>query len=76
MAGNILGFGVCLAQTYTGFITLDPAAYYISDVPIKLDLMHLLTIEFIAFVCCVIAMFLPALYSTRIQPSTALRIKE
>jgi len=76
VAGNILGFGVCLAQTYTGFITLDPAAYYISVVPIKLDLMHLLTIEFIAFVCCVIAMFLPALYSTRIQPSTALRIKE
>jgi len=76
VAGNILGFGVCLAQTFTGFITLDPAAYYISVVPIKLDLMHLLTIEFVAFICCVISMFLPALYSTRIQPSTALRIKE
>ncbi len=76
VAGNLLGFSVCIAQSYTGFITLDPAAYYISFVPIKLDFMHLLTIEFIAFVCCVIAMFIPALYSTRIQPSSALRIKE
>jgi lipoprotein-releasing system permease protein len=75
-AGNIIGFGVCLAQTSTGIITLDPAAYYISVVPMKLDLMHILSIQLLAFACCVIAMFLPALYSTIIQPSTALRLNE
>ncbi len=76
LVGNIIGFGVCWAQTSTGVITLDPAAYYISVVPMKLDLMHIMSIELLAFGCCVIAMFLPALYSTRIQPSTALRLNE
>ena len=76
LAGNIIGFGVCWAQTSTGVITLDPAAYYISVVPMRLDLLHILSIELLAFACCVIAMFLPALYSTRIQPSTALRLNE
>ena len=38
IAGNVLGFSVCLAQTSTGIITLDPTAYYISVVPIKIDL--------------------------------------
>ena len=74
--GNMIGFGVCFIQTSTGLITLDPAAYYISEVPIKIDIANILTIEIIAFACCVVSMFLPALYSTRIQPSTALRINE
>ena len=73
IAGNVLGFSVCLAQTSTGIITLDPTAYYISVVPIKIDLIYILGIEAIAFICCVLAMFLPAMYSTRIVPSTALR---
>jgi lipoprotein-releasing system permease protein len=75
IAGNILGLGICLVQTKTGLLTLDPAAYYVSEVPILLDFTRLASIEIVAFVTCIIAMLLPAWYSTRIQPSTALRIK-
>ena len=75
LVGNILGLFICLAQTKTGLLTLDPAAYYVSEVPILLDLGRLISIEIIAFAACVIAMILPAWYSTRIQPSTALRMK-
>lgn len=71
--GNIIGLGLCYIQVQTGFITLDPAAYYISEVPILLKPSKLLTIELFAFISCVVAMILPALYSTRIQPSTALK---
>jgi lipoprotein-releasing system permease protein len=76
IAGNILGLGLCLVQTKTGIITLDPAAYYLTEVPIMLDFPTILLIEILAFASCVIAMFLPALYSTRILPSTALRLKQ
>jgi lipoprotein-releasing system permease protein len=74
-AGNILGLGICLFQTKTGLLTLDPAAYYVTEVPILLDFTRLASIEIVAFAACIIAMLLPAWYSTRIQPSTALRIK-
>jgi lipoprotein-releasing system permease protein len=76
IAGNILGIGLCYVQTTTGIITLDPAAYYLSEVPIILDFSTILLIEILAFASCVIAMFLPALYSTRTLPSTALRLKQ
>ena len=71
--GNAIGLGFCFLQTSTGVITLDPAAYYISEVPILVNPTKLLTIELFAFISCVTAMILPAFYSTRIQPSTALK---
>ena len=75
LAGNIIGLSICLIQTKTGILTLDPAAYYVSEVPILLDFTRLASIEIVAFTACIIAMILPAWYSTRIQPSTALRMK-
>ena len=75
LAGNLLGLSICLVQTKTGLLTLDPTAYYVSEVPILLDFARLASIEIVAFTACIIAMILPAWYSTRIQPSTALRMK-
>ena len=75
LIGNIVGFTVCIIQQQTGLISLDPHAYYVSEVPILLDFSRLLIIEGIAFSACVVSMLLPAWYSTRILPSTALRIK-
>lgn len=71
--GNIIGFGFCLIQLKTGVITLDPAAYYITEVPILLKPSKIISVELLAFASCIIAMILPAFYSTRIQPSTALK---
>lgn len=75
LIGNIIGFSICIIQKQTGFISLDPAAYYVSEVPILFDFSRLVFIEVAAFAACVISMLLPAWYSTRILPSTALRIK-
>jgi lipoprotein-releasing system permease protein len=73
--GNLIGFSICILQKQTGFISLNPAAYYVSEVPILFDFSRLVFIEAAAFSACVISMLLPAWYSTRILPSTALRIK-
>lgn len=73
LIGNFIGLGFCFLQAKTGIITLDPAAYYISEVPILLNPAKILSIEALAFVSCVVAMILPAFYSTRIQPSSALK---
>ena len=75
LIGNLIGLTICVIQKQTGFITLDPNAYYVSEVPILFDFSRLLFIEGISFTACVVSMLLPAWYSTRILPSTALRIK-
>ena len=75
LIGNIIGFAACIIQKQFGLVSLDPHAYYVSEVPILFDFSRLLVIEGVAFSACVVSMILPAWYSTRILPSTALRIK-
>ena len=36
--GNVLGLGICLIQRYTHILKLDPVNYFVSFVPIKLQL--------------------------------------
>jgi hypothetical protein len=55
-------------------VPLDPAAYYVSAVPILVDAPRLMTMESVAFALCIVAMVLPALWSTRIRPALTLRM--
>ena len=72
--GNIIGFAIVWLQQETGLISLDPKAYYVDEVPIRIDVFYILTVEGIAFVICAVSMFLPAWASMRILPATALRL--
>jgi lipoprotein-releasing system permease protein len=72
--GNLIGFALVLLQQETGMIALDPKAYYVDEVPIRIDLFYILMVEWIAFVTCAMSMFLPAWASMKILPATALRL--
>lgn len=73
LLGNILGIGFCLWQGKTRLITLDPESYYLSFVPVNLELLPILLINAGAFLVCIVAMFLPALMVLRISPVKAIR---
>lgn len=72
--GNATGFGVALIQSMWKPIPLNPEAYYVDHVPIWVDIPYILTMEGLAFILCVVAMWLPALWSTRIRPALGLRL--
>ena len=74
--GNIIGFAVVTLQHETGLITLDPQAYYVHVVPIRVDVSSILGIELMAFVICAISMWLPAWASMRILPAAAMKLKD
>ena len=61
-------------QKFTGWIGLNPEAYYLSEVPVQVDFGFLLLVETLVFCLCVAMMFIPALASTRIRPAEALRM--
>ena len=73
--GNVLGLSLAWGQTATGIIHLDPAAYYVDTVPIRLNALRLVAIESGAFLVCAVALILPAWASARIQPASALRFR-
>ena len=72
--GNAIGLGLIGAQKTWQLVPLNPAAYYVSAVPILVDLPGLVAMEFVAFALCIVAMVLPALWSTRIHPAITLRM--
>ena len=73
--GNLVGLTLVWLQSTFHLVPLDPEAYYVDSVPILLDVVSLVSMEGIAFVLCVAAMVLPALWSTRIHPALTLRMK-
>ena len=72
--GNLVGLGLVWVQATWNVVPLDPAAYYVNAVPILVDAPGLVTMEVVAFGLCVVAMVLPALWSTRIRPALTLRM--
>jgi len=71
--GNVLGFGLAFLQRETGLVALDARSYYLSTVPIEIDVVRIATVELGILVVCAIAMFLPARYISRLNPVESLR---
>ncbi len=73
LVGNLLGIGLSVLQKTTGFVKLDPANYYVSEVPVNLDFSAILILNAITFFVCILALTLPSLAVTRIQPAKVMR---
>lgn len=73
--GNILGIGLGLFQHYTHFFSLDQASYYISFVPVELDLKDILLLNAGTLIISMLVLLVPSMLVTRISPLKAIRFK-
>jgi lipoprotein-releasing system permease protein len=71
--GNLIGLGLCLIQQYTGFISLNPEVYYLSEVPIELNIWHWLILNAATLVVCLSALIIPSMVITSIHPVKAIK---
>ena len=71
--GNILGILLIWIQKQFEIIQLDPQQYFVKVVPIDINLIHILLLNALVLLVCIIAMTIPAAYSTRIQPIKSIR---
>jgi lipoprotein-releasing system permease protein len=71
--GNFIGIGFCFLQKYTGLISLNPEVYYLSQVPIQLDLVHVIMLNLGTLIICLLALVIPSYVITRINPVKAIR---
>lgn len=70
--GNIVGILICLVQGQFGLITLDPESYFVSEVPINLQLGHILLINTATFLVSMTMLILPSYIISRISPVKAI----
>ncbi len=71
--GNLIGLAILLAQQYFGFITLDPENYYVSEVPVYINVFSMLLLNIGTLVLCFAMLLIPSVIITKIQPSKSIR---
>jgi lipoprotein-releasing system permease protein len=71
--GNIVGISICLLQSYFGIIRLPQESYFMSVVPINLDVIHIVVLNVSTLIVCTLMLLLPSFVITRITPVKAIR---
>lgn len=71
--GNIIGIGLILLQKYTGIVALDPQTYYVSEVPVELNVPLTLAINAGTLLISVLVLVAPSYLVAHIQPSKSMR---
>ncbi len=73
--GNLIGLGLAVLQDRFGLIKLDPQTYFVSTVSIVLNPLHIVGLNLITALICLICLLLPALLIGRIDPVKAIRFE-
>ncbi|MBL4861871.1 MAG: ABC transporter permease [Crocinitomicaceae bacterium] len=71
--GNIIGLGICFVQNKFGVMALDPKVYYLTQVPIELNVSHWFLLNIGTLVVCLLALVIPSIVITRISPVKAIK---
>jgi lipoprotein-releasing system permease protein len=75
LLGNLLGLGLGYFQLYTHFFKLDPGSYYMTFVPIQIELSDVILLNIVTLVVCLLVLIVPSMLVSRISPVKAIRFK-
>ncbi len=70
--GNLIGIGIALVQQHFGVFKLDAKIYYISQIPININVLTIVLLNVGTLVCCLIMMVIPSFVVSRITPVKAI----
>ena len=73
--GNIVGLGLIFFQKITGFLKLDSQTYYVSEVPLDVNIFSIIILNLGVLFFCLIMLIIPSFIITRISPTESLKIK-
>jgi lipoprotein-releasing system permease protein len=71
--GNLFGLGIAILQQQFGFIHLDQESYYVSSIPIQLNLLPILLLNIGTLAICILFLLVPSYIITKISPVKAIR---
>lgn len=72
--GNVLAFAFCVVQDATHFISLDPVNYFVSYVPIHLDVATIILADAVAFASIMVLMLIPSMFVLRVDPAKTVKM--
>ncbi len=73
--GNLIAFALCLVEHLTHLIKLNPVNYFVSFVPVHINVWAVLLADLVAYIVIMLLLLLPSLYISRIDPSKTVAVK-
>lgn len=75
LIGNLLAFVFCLVQSTTHLLKLNPENYFVSSVPVHLDMGAVLLADAAAFVVIMLLLLIPTLFISKVDPAETVRVR-
>lgn len=75
MWGNLIGIGLLLLQKYGKVISLNPKTYYVTTVPIGLDIKIIALLNAGTLIFCFVMLIIPSAIITKIKPSKSIKFE-
>lgn len=73
--GNIIALGICVIQKTFGIIKLNPATYYVSEMPIYLNPIYIILVNLGALAISMLMMIGPSYLIARISPAKSIKFE-
>ena len=75
LVGNALALIFCLVQGTTHVLRLNPENYYVSFVPVKVDLLTIFLADAVSFAAIMVLLLIPCLFISRVDPAQTVRVR-
>jgi len=74
-AGNLLAVLFCLIQDATHVLRLNPENYFVSFVPVDLDIPMIIAADAIAFAVVMLLLRIPCMFIAKVDPADTVRVR-
>ena len=75
LIGNVLATLICIIQKTTHILKLNPENYYVSFVPVNIDLLQILMADALSFVAIMLLLLIPCLFISKVDPAQTVRVR-
>ena len=73
--GNVSATLICIIQKTTHILKLNPENYYVSFVPVNIDLLQILMADTLSFVAIMLLLLIPCLFISKVDPAQTVRVR-
>lgn len=75
LAGNALALVFCIIQKTTHILKLNPENYYVSSVPVSIDLGSVLIADAVSFIVIMLLLLIPCLFISKVDPAQTVHVR-
>ena len=75
LAGNVLALLLCFIQMRAHAIPLNPANYFVSYVPVSVDMGLILLADAAAFIVIMLLLLIPCMFITKVDPAETVKMQ-